>query len=174
MHRIDESYPLKSTLLYLGVAVAIDVLALALASRHIPAGAPMLVWGGAGVLVCVPMGRFGVLLSAIAGAAIGVVVAVAARALLHRYQRPAAETVAEGSSVVELLLLAGWLLGAAVAYHVTEVTLFPGFSGMIAASNVLLTRALVYPELVDLYWLADSIPQTSAAGGMLDTVESPE
>ena len=32
MHRIDESYPLKSTLLYLGVAVAIDVLALALAS----------------------------------------------------------------------------------------------------------------------------------------------
>ena len=145
------------------MALAVDLLAYALAARYVPATAPTLLWSIGGVLIGIPMGRFGVLLSAVAGLAVGTMIALAARAALHRWQREAAEVVAGGSMLVESLMLVAWLAGAALAYHLAEATLFAGFSGAIAAANVLLARALILPELVDLYWVADQLAQENSA-----------
>jgi hypothetical protein len=166
----DQGYPLKSTLFYLAVAAVIDGLAFALAAKHCPPGAPTLVWTGWGVLIGIRVGPLAVVLSAVAGAAVGIPVALAAKLLIRHYQRAAAESLVAGSPVVEWMLAVGWLAGAATAYYLADATLFPGLSGMIAAANVLLSRALVYPELVDLYWLASRIPEPAAAQEVLDTV----
>ncbi len=169
MRRLDQTYPLKSTILYLSIALVVDALALVLAATRVPPWAPSLIWDGGGILVIVPFGISGVIISAVAGAAFGVMVAFVAKAILHRYQRPVAELVAWGSAAPGLALLGGFLVAAAIAYWVGEALLFPGFSGVIGAANALLVRGLIYPELVDLYWLAERLPASSEAKGIQET-----
>lgn len=169
--RIDQSYPWKTTIAYVLGALAVDALGMVVAAHH-GAAEPTLIWEGGGLLLCLPMGPLAVVVTALTGAAIGTVVAVVAKILFHKYQQAAAVSVAEGRSTVELLLVLGWAIAGLAAYHLAEATLFPGFSGVLAAVNVLLARPIIHPELVDLYWLAQRLPMQAAVQGAASAVES--
>ena len=150
--KIDQSYPTKSTVAYVIVALVIDVVAL-VRSGQIDIS-PMLVFSAGGVLICIPWGILGVVLCIAFGAMIGALVGGLLKYLFRRYQPSALRLLVATPQDMELALVLVWAVAVAVAYHLAELVLYPGQSGALAAANALLGRALILPELNDLYWLA--------------------
>ena len=152
MRRLDQSYPLKSTLLYLAVALVVDIVALAKGVHiEIPT---MAVFTAGGVLICIPWGVTGAIFCIAIGALFGALLGGALKHLFHRYQPFALRVLLTNRADLEMGLVLVWAVAAAAVFHLTEWMMFPGMSGAIAAANVLLGRALILPELNDLYWLA--------------------
>ncbi len=160
---MDHRSILKTTIGYIVAAVIGNGVAVLVCHYRPPGADPVLVWQSSGLLICIPVGPLAVFLSASVGVAVGTAVALFIKYMLHRYQRPAAETVASGSSAIELLIMLGWAGAALIAYHLAELALFVGFSGMVAAISVLFARAIIHPELVDLHWLASQLSAQETA-----------
>lgn len=150
MHKpVNRLYPLKSTCLYVAVALLVDLWALV--QRASPASDRALIWSGGGIFVYVPWGRPAVVVSAILGLGIGATMAVLLRLVIDRRVSVLADQVAIGHNWGESAMLAAWLATAAVAYFLGDALLFPRLSGTVAAMNVFAARIIIHPSLVAIY-----------------------
>ncbi len=168
MRRVDESYPVKSTLLYLGVALFIDAVTLVRAATIFIA--PVTVLSAGGVLVCIRWGVGGILIAAGLGALVGAFVGVVGKLVLRRYQAAALRVLLASRADLEMGLLLIWAAAAALVFHLADRLMFPTAASVVAASSVLLGRALILPELNDLYWLANRAAneQQETSGALSD------
>ncbi|MCX7597685.1 MAG: hypothetical protein N2512_02285 [Armatimonadetes bacterium] len=146
---VDRLYPLKSTCLYVAVALLADIWALL--QRSFPPSDKTLLWSGGGIFVYVPWGRPAIALSALLGLGTGAAVAVAVSLFLFRHFRVLARQLASGEWWCESALLVTWLLSSGCAYYLGEELLFPKLSGPLAAMNVFAARAIIYPALAAIY-----------------------
>ena len=85
--KLDEGYPLKSTLLYIAVPLVVTTIALARAAALSMSRVVVLSVGG--VLICIPWGIPGVIICAAIGAGVGLAVGMAVKYYLRQHQ-PAA------------------------------------------------------------------------------------
>jgi len=146
---VDRLYPLKSTCVYVAVALLVDTWALL--QRSFPPSDRAVLWAGGGVLIYVPWGRPAVVLSALLGLGIGTAMALPLRVLLDRHLASLAEHIADRGRQGEPALLAAWLATAVAAYYLGDALLFPRLSGTIAAMNVFAARVVLHPTLAAAY-----------------------
>ncbi len=156
----DSNYAMRMTLLQLAAVALIDGLIFYVCRPS--AGDPTLVWSAGGVLICLPWGRAGVIVSMLFGLAVGAAAGLLVRALLINLQRPFAQMVAAGQWHPELIVFGVWAAAFYLTYHLANAVLFPGLSGIVAAPNVFAGRALAHQEIVDLYWAARVISKGKA------------
>lgn len=160
---VNRLYPLKSTCLYVAVALLVDLWALV--QRAFPASDRAIVWGGGGIFVYVPWGRPAVVVSAILGLGIGTAMGLVVRLVLDRHLSVLADRVASGNHWGESAILAAWLATAAVAYFLGDALLFPRLSGTVGAMNVFAARVVIHPALVAIYEAAAQRQALAPAAG---------